>query len=143
MSTLAQSLSGSKLTLDFCDDGSITGPAGCNRYFSPVYDDGNIAFDRFGRVNEDALRYTRRDAAGEHVPCAPRPGEDLHYRGSPFHLIRYKGCNDPLVCKVGPARIVFSKAQQKGYHVYQEKCNAFVRETSNMHSSPQRYPHYL
>jgi hypothetical protein len=67
--TLAQALSGSKLTLDFCDDGRITGPAGGNRYFGPVYDDGNIAFDRFGRVNEDALRYTGCDAAGEHLPC--------------------------------------------------------------------------
>jgi hypothetical protein len=67
--TLAQVLSGSKPTLDFDDDGRITGPVGCNRYFGPVYDDGNIAFDRFGRVNEDALRYTGCDAAGEHLPC--------------------------------------------------------------------------
>jgi heat shock protein HslJ len=78
--TPSQALTTTKVTLDFGDDGHITGSAGCNRYFASYEVKGTAI-----TVGPAGSTMMYCDTPGvmdlkKCLPYAPQPGKDHHRR---------------------------------------------------------------
>jgi hypothetical protein len=78
------------------------------------YDDGNIAFDRPGRVNDDALRHTGCDSQESTCLALLSQARTFTIEGDRFTFAGAKGTTILLFAKSVLPRIVLSKHNSTG-----------------------------